>query len=114
MKLTPPPPALNFLAGLVAGAGINMLTSVATAPGETSTMAIVVDAAVWVLAAASATWLAHVVDEVNREVDRRVHEDFRAREEAGVRRDVHRAATAATLVAAAAGVLLLPNLMPVT
>jgi hypothetical protein len=118
MSFTPPPSALNFLAGLFAGAGINMLTSVTTGPVDIPRAAIVGDAAMWVLAAAAATWLAHLVSEMNHEIDRQLQDDFDAEEEAGVHRSVRaamsgrlRLATAATIVAAALGVLLLPNLL---
>ena len=110
---------LNFLAGLFAGAGINMLTSAATGPVGTSTVAVAVDAGIWVLAAGASTWLAHVVEVVNREVERRLQDDFSPAEEAGVRRSVRggmavrlRAATVATVLAATLGVLFLPHFVP--
>lgn len=56
-----PSSLLNFLSGLAAGAGINMLTSLEggsnAAPGK-----IVVDSVIWVTVAALLAWAAHVAE----------------------------------------------------
>src|ERR1700730_11925098 len=117
--MTLPPSILNFLAGLFAGAGINMLTSVATAPAETSTTAIVIDSAVWVLAAASTTWVAHLVETMNKDIEAKLEDDFDPDEERGVRRMARaavgtrlRLATVAACSSVVVGVLFLPPLFP--
>jgi hypothetical protein len=62
--------SLNFLAGIFAGAGINLITSVATGPeAEVSTAKIAVDSLLWVLAAAALTWAAQVVQRGERDAD---------------------------------------------
>ena len=47
----PTPTGLTFLSGLLAGAGINMLTSAATGESTTSAGMVTVDAIAWVAAA---------------------------------------------------------------
>ena len=115
------PSALTFLAGLFAGAGINMLTSVATGPADPPTSAIVVDSAMWVLAAAATTWLAHVEQLVNQKLAYRTTERFDTDEIANVRRDIRaelatrlRLAAATTLLTIVLSLLLLPRLSPVS
>jgi hypothetical protein len=83
-----PPPALNFAAGLFAGAGINLLTSVATAPPGTAANGIVVDSAMWVAAAAAATWLGQTESRIDDEVADRVTSKFSVHERNEVRADV--------------------------
>jgi hypothetical protein len=65
--LLPNPTALNFLAGLFAGAGINMLTSTATGESSTSAGAVALDAVVWVAAAVFMAWVAHRLDAAQRQ-----------------------------------------------
>ena len=62
--------SLNFLAGIFAGAGINLITSVATGPqAEVSTMKIALDSVLWVATAAFLTWAAQVVQRGERDAD---------------------------------------------
>ena len=61
-----PSSLLNFIAGIFAGAGINLLTAVATGPTDVSTHRIEVDAAAWVIAASFAAWAAHVSEGADR------------------------------------------------
>jgi hypothetical protein len=57
-----PSSLLNFLAGLLAGAGINLLTAVATGPTDVSSHDVGMDAVFWVVAAAFSASAAHVVE----------------------------------------------------
>jgi hypothetical protein len=78
--------SLNFLAGIFAGAGINLITSVATGPeGGVSTLAIGLDSALWVLAAAFLTWAAQVLQHGERDADLLIAADFTERERREVR-----------------------------
>lgn len=63
----PSPTALTFLAGLFAGAGINMLTSAAIGEGGGATWKIALDALAWVAAAGFLTSAAHRLDGAERE-----------------------------------------------
>jgi hypothetical protein len=71
MKVSvPASSSLNFLAGIFAGAGINLVTSVATGPeADVSAWKIAIDSALWVLAAAFLTWAAQVVQRGERDAD---------------------------------------------
>jgi len=67
---TPASSSLNFLAGIFAGAGINLITSVATGPeADVSTGKIAFDSGLWVLAAAFLTWAAQVLQGGERDAD---------------------------------------------
>jgi hypothetical protein len=63
----PSPTALTFLAGLFAGAGINMLTSTATGESGGTTRAVALDAIAWVAAAAFLTTAAHQLEVAERD-----------------------------------------------
>jgi hypothetical protein len=115
----PPPPsaALNFVAGVLAGAGINLVTSLATGPaGDASTGKIASDALLWVISAGCLTWAAQIVGDEEREADRVVSVDFSAEERREIR-DRHRRVAnkrarlpfALTLGFLAGAVLFLPN-----
>jgi len=66
----PSPAPLNFFAGLFAGAGINMLTSVSSGdPGPTSNVKLGVDSFLWVLAAGFLTWAANILQNAEREAE---------------------------------------------
>lgn len=89
----PPPPALNFFAGLFAGAGINMVTSIATGLSEsTSKTAIVVDSLLWLLSAATLTWAAQVIEHEERDADLYIDRDFTEREKRDIREQYRRRA----------------------
>ena len=86
MTWTPASSSLNFLAGICAGAGINMITSVATGPESLVTPArIALDAGLWVLAAAFLTWAGQVVQQGERDADLEIAPDFTERERREVR-----------------------------
>lgn len=59
--------SLTFLAGLFAGAGINMLTSAAIGESGTSTWTIILDSLAWVAAAGFLTSAARRLDAADRE-----------------------------------------------
>jgi hypothetical protein len=61
-----PPSLLNFLSGLAAGAGINLLTSVEGGSNAAHTK-IVADSVIWVVAAIILAYAAQVVDGAERE-----------------------------------------------
>lgn len=65
----PGPSALNFLAGLFAGAGINMLTSMVTGPSGNvwTTTIVVIDSLLWVLAAGFLVRVARILEDAERE-----------------------------------------------
>jgi hypothetical protein len=113
-----PSSAMNFLAGILAGAAINLLTSVATGPTDTSTLAIVIDAVAWLLAAIAAAWYAHLSETYSREVDRRLTPELSLVEANGVRRTVRTEkarrlwlAATSTVLASILAVLLLPHIL---
>lgn len=77
---------MNFLAGIFAAAGINMITSVATGPEDgVSPVSIALDSAFWVLAAALLTWAAQLLQSGERDADLQIAADFSAGERREVR-----------------------------
>ncbi|MDN3351648.1 hypothetical protein [Actinomadura sp. DC4] len=93
MKLAPPPmltervlpsSLLNFLAGLLAGAGINLLTAVETGPTEVPSGKIVVDSTAWVAASVFAAWAAHIANGAERRADLAMDEHLTAEEKNGI------------------------------
>jgi hypothetical protein len=58
---------LNFLSGLAAGAGINLLTSI-EGGSTASPHRIIVDSAFWVIVAAGLAYAAHLAETVERGV----------------------------------------------
>jgi len=80
--------SLNFLAGIFAGAGINLLTSVAggrSPDADVSTAKIVVDSVLWVLTAAFLTWVAQVVQRGERNADAAIRQSLTHAEKEEVR-----------------------------
>jgi hypothetical protein len=62
--------SLNFLAGIFAGAGINLLTSVATSQtGDVGSGEIALDSFFWVATAANLAWAAQLVERGERNAD---------------------------------------------
>ncbi|MER5456039.1 MULTISPECIES: hypothetical protein [unclassified Micromonospora] len=116
----PAPSTLNFLAGLFAGAGINMLTSVSTGPPDPaiSTAKVALDSALWVIAAGLTTWAAHLLQTAEREAELEIDRDFSPAERSEVR-EVHlrkalrgaRLPLGLTLLSLVGAVLLLPGLI---
>jgi hypothetical protein len=110
---------LNFVAGLFAGAGINMLTSVsAGAPGQASSFKLGLDSFLWVLAAGFLTWAARIIENAEREaalyIDRAMGQQERAQiREENLRYVAPRAVRAIVLTALSvfAAILLLPGLI---
>ncbi len=113
------PAALNFLAGLFAGAAINMLTTVSTDPApDVSTRQVVLDSGMWVLAAGFLTWSAQILQRAERDADLYIDRDFSHSERKEIRDEYLRLAfrharlplvlTAAALLAA---ILLLPRFL---
>jgi hypothetical protein len=115
----PSPSPLNFFAGLFAGAGINMLTSVSSGePGQPSNLKLGVDSFLWVLAAGFLTWAAHILEDAEREatlyIDRNMSEnEKRDIRQAQLRRATPKAVKAIVLtgLSVVAAVILLPGLI---
>lgn len=61
-----PPSLLNFVSGLAAGAGINLLTSLSGVPTDAHTTTIV-DSIAWICAAVFLAATAQIVDGVERD-----------------------------------------------
>jgi len=81
--------SLNFLAGIFAGAGINLITSVAAGPEVAVPMAkIALDSTLWVVAAGFLTWAAQVLQHGERDADLLIAPDFSELERREVR-DLH-------------------------
>src|SRR4051812_28764147 len=77
---------LNFLAGILAGAGINLITSVATGPGSTVSIPMVfVDTVLWVIAAGLLTWAAQIVQRGEREADLEINRNLSEIEKRDIR-----------------------------
>jgi hypothetical protein len=61
------PTALTFLAGILAGTGINLITAVAIGDSSADALTVVVDAIAWVAAAAFLSSVAQRIDAVQRQ-----------------------------------------------
>ena len=83
----PAPSLLNFVSGLLAGAGINLLTSVATGPVSVSNRKIVLDSIVWVIAAIFAAGAAHIAEGAERRADLVITERLRPEEKQAIMRN---------------------------
>jgi len=115
----PAPSSLNFLAGLFAGTGINMLTSLSAGPiPQVSTIKLTLDSVAWVFAAGFLTWAAQIFEQEQRDADLYIDRDFNESEKREIREEYARRAlrrallplilTSASIVAA---VLLLPRFL---
>lgn len=71
-----PSSLLNFIAGLLAGAGINMLTSVEAGPTSVPTHKIVIDSLGWVAAAGFSAAAAHRAETAERRADLAYSESY--------------------------------------
>lgn len=115
----PAPSSLNFLAGLFAGAGINMLTSLSNGtPDGISPQKIAIDSALWVIAAAFLTWSAQLLECAGHHADRLSGNRMNKVEIEEIRQATLRPVLARTLFAlgmtalsVALAVLLLPGLI---
>jgi|SRR3954464_3436671 hypothetical protein len=112
----PSPSPLNFFAGLFAGAGINMLTSVS--PGENLSWLLGADSFLWVLAAGFLTWAAHILEDAEREaalyIDRGMTDTERREiRQANLQRAAPKAVRAIVLtgLSVLAAIFLLPGLI---
>jgi hypothetical protein len=81
-----PPSLLNFLAGLAAGAGINLLTSVEGGSNFPKGK-IVVDSTLWILDAMVLAYAAHVAETVEREAALAFDNTLSAEEKRDIMRD---------------------------
>lgn len=117
LKWLPGSSSLNFLAGIFAAAGINMVTSVATSPEDgVSPLRIALDSAFWVLAAAFLTWAAQLLQSGERDADLQIAPDFSTGERHEVRqlhrmRSLHavRLPLGLTVVSLLVAIVLLPR-----
>lgn len=113
----PSPTALTFLAGLFAGAGINMLTSTATGESGATAKAVALDAIAWVTAAAFLTTAAHQLDIAEREAGFHIMDANLSADEKRAERNhyfdkiagVTAALIGLTLLSVLAAILLLPG-----
>ena len=62
-----PSSLLNFISGLAAGAGINLLTSISGAADRSKSLTVC-DSVIWVVAAAFLAYAGHLSDQVERAV----------------------------------------------
>jgi hypothetical protein len=120
MKILLPASSLNFLAGILAGAGINLITSVATGPDSTVSIPLVAfDTALWVVAAGLLTWAAQIVQRGEREADLEINRNLSEIEKRDIRdmfeqRSWGRARVPVvwTVIVLAGAILLLPRFIP--
>ena len=82
-----PSSLLNFIAGLLAGAGINMLTSVETGPTSVPTHNVVVDSVAWVVAAGFVAAAAHSAETAERRADLASRETYSPELNRAIRRE---------------------------
>jgi hypothetical protein len=65
---------LNFLAGLFAGAGLNLITQAQTGPLTQPKWAVFTDSVPWIVASIFTAWAGHLVAEAERESDLKIRE----------------------------------------
>ena len=82
-----PPSLLNFSAGILAGAGINLLTSIATGPVTVSTSGVIADSAVWVVSAIFVAAAASIAENAERRADLEITERLSRAEKEAVHRN---------------------------
>lgn len=71
-----PASLLNFLAGLLAGAGLNLLTALETGPTKAPEHAIVIDSLAWIGAAVFAASAAHVAGTAEQHASLSMNRNF--------------------------------------
>ncbi|MEY9931320.1 hypothetical protein ABH926_005969 [Catenulispora sp. GP43] len=81
-----PPSLLNFLAGLAAGAGINLLTSI-EGGSHFPRGQVVVDSGLWILDAMLLAYAAHLAETVEREAALAFDNTLSAEEKRDIMRD---------------------------
>jgi hypothetical protein len=65
---------LNFLAGLFAGAGLNLITQAQTGPLTQPQWAVFTDSVPWIAASIFTAWAGHLVAVAERESDLQIRE----------------------------------------
>jgi hypothetical protein len=112
--------SLNFLAGICAGAGINLITSVSVGPEvHVSIGKIAVDSALWVITAAFITWAAQIVQRGERDADiEMIGDELTAVEKRDIRAEIERKSwrsarlpVALTVISLIGSVMLLPGVI---
>ena len=63
---------LNFLSGLFAGAGLNLITQAQTGPLTQPKWAVLVDAVPWIAASVFTAWAGHLVAGAERESELKI------------------------------------------
>jgi hypothetical protein len=113
-----PSSSLNFLSGLLAGAGINLLTGIVGGSSGTNYIPqIEEDSAVWVLASILAAAAAHIAEQADQKANLAITPDMsRQLKETIIRDEVEQVAlkfwiiVGLALIATLAGILLVPGL----
>jgi hypothetical protein len=112
-----PAALLNFLSGLAAGAGINMLTSI-EGGSNAQLHQIIIDSAIWIIAAMCLAYAAHLAELVEREADRVIDRALREDERRAVRKDEaykvrwrYRITMTSSAVTAVSAAVLIPGLI---
>jgi hypothetical protein len=111
--------SLTFGAGILAGAGLNLLTTTAiAAPPHVSTATVVVDAVLWILAAAFLFGAAQPIRQGEREADQEISGRLTPDERQEIRRVLERRSwrragrpLVLSVVALAGALALLPALI---
>ncbi|MFL6113147.1 MAG: hypothetical protein ACJ786_17580 [Catenulispora sp.] len=65
---------LNFLSGLFAGAGLNLITQAQTGPLTQPKWAVFADSVPWVAASIFTAWAGHIVSQSERESELKIRE----------------------------------------
>ena len=111
-----PPSLLNFVSGLAAGAGINLLTSISGGP-PAHRPAIVADSVIWVIDAGCMALTAHLAEKADRTASLVIDGRLTEAERRSVIHDVewgmrwqYRSALIASTVFLVLAVLLIPGL----
>lgn len=83
-----PASLLNFIAGLLAGAGINLLTSLESGPTSVSARGIVVDSLIWIVAAIFVAAAARVAEAAEQRADLSMSKNFTPELNREIRREI--------------------------
>lgn len=107
---------LNFLSGLLAGAGLNLITQGQTGPLDKPTWSVFLDAVPWLAASVFTAWAGHIVAGAEREADLKIRDGFTDGERRAILRAEQRsiegkfrALMAAAVVGFAAALVLTPG-----
>lgn len=109
---------LNFLSGLFAGAGLNLITQAQTGPLTQPKWAVFLDSVPWVLASVFTAWAGNIVAGAEREADLKIRDGFTDVERRAITRAEqrrvegrYRALMAASIAGFAAALILTPGLL---